>query len=391
MSHSQWARFFRFLVSSFCLVTSACVSDGEKQENADKKYTREDFYIESSFPVSELSADGQTVYTAYYNAQLWSYDFRIQKSQILLQFDKVIKSFSTRDYISSIIRSNDGQFLYLGVEQQPKNADKSNHEFYKFNIKTKQVEKIFEGESFGWKVCSISPDGTKMSFNVRPKDRYASALFVLDLKDVANGGSRKPIEIVPAESILDCGVFTADNLNYDFEKYITNSTSEIVRVNLKSKELKVISEKGKHIFYPVSYSEKNPQQLAISNSKSDFFNIYAFDSEKKVWTQKTFETWDIEQFFYLSENKLFFAIINQDGFSKLKIYKENFQFIQDVSIDLDRFSIEGIDDSEQNLLLRAYKSPLPPELFLYNWKTGKVAQITNFNKLQIPTSAFKKL
>ena len=118
--------------------------------------------------------------------------------------------------------------------------------------------------------------------------------------------------------------------------------------------------------------------------------MYVYDEAKQMPIQKTFENWDVTQFFYAEKQGLFFYIVNEDGSRKLKIATAEFKPLQNVNLGFDLFSIVAVDDSQENILLRAAKSPFPYELYHYNWKSGKFVRLTNFNKLKVPDNALVK-
>jgi dipeptidyl aminopeptidase/acylaminoacyl peptidase len=378
---------FSLLVWMFSL---GCASSSAVSGSPSKQYHREDFYPQDEFSVSDISPDGKTIYTAFSKAQVGALDIQSGKWTIILDFGKRMKFYTTRDFVTSVDSSSDGKYLYIGVGQRGRNKDRSHHELYQYEIASKETKKLVEGDSFNFRACSLSPDQKKLSFIDRTKNRYTSAIYMLDVAGEDNTSEAKAVRMVEDREIVDCGFFSSDNKSYYYSRYLTNSTSELVRVNVETMKEDVISRKGKYDIDSLPIKRNSTNFYAISNADSEFYNVYQYDLEKKNWNQKTFEDWDVKQFVQLDKHKLYFYFLDQDGFSKLKIADQYFKVLQEVKLDFDLFSAVAIDESQENFLIRAAKIPLPGQLYLYNWKTGSVVQVTNFNKINVPISILAK-
>ncbi|HEX5553612.1 MAG TPA: S9 family peptidase [Chitinophagaceae bacterium] len=178
---------------------------------------------------------------------------------------------------------------------------------------------------------------------------------------------------------LDVGAFSNSEKYLLLTKAITSSKNDLFLYDRESKEMKKISKDSANSnYYPLQFTNDNRSFYYLTNEGGEFTYVMKYNIFNNT-TEKIFETnWDV-MYMYLSYNEKYRVIgINQDGKNVLKIFdnKTN-QEIDFPEIKDGDIVGANISKNENNMCLTVGSSTSPNNLYVYNFHTKKLKQLTN--------------
>jgi dipeptidyl aminopeptidase/acylaminoacyl peptidase len=178
---------------------------------------------------------------------------------------------------------------------------------------------------------------------------------------------------------LNWGSLSDDEQWLTLTQNITTSSNRLFLMNLKSGERKEISDPEVSALYGASGFSKDAQKLYYtSNAKGEFAKLYSYDVASGEHAVEFETQWDV-MFSDLSEQGTYSVIaINEDG--KTNLILKNAKTGAPVDFpaipDGDVLGV-NISDSEQYMRLTVGSSKTPRNIFLYNFATKDLKQLTN--------------
>lgn len=177
--------------------------------------------------------------------------------------------------------------------------------------------------------------------------------------------------------------YNVNNISYNEQyilltKTITTDANEMYLFDVLSKQMKKISTDAAAAYIPASF-ELNDSAFYYTTSEGKEFTYLAKYNIGTGQKEKVFETnWDVA-YMYLSENGTYRVIgINEDGKNKVLL----FDHASGKRIDFPEIAdgdVQGVNISmsEKNMVLTVGSDKSPNNLWLYNFESQKLKQLTN--------------
>ncbi|MDB5221787.1 MAG: secreted prolyl oligopeptidase family protein [Chitinophagaceae bacterium] len=161
-------------------------------------------------------------------------------------------------------------------------------------------------------------------------------------------------------------------------KTITTDANEMYLYDAASKQMKKISADAEAAYSPAAFELNDSAFYYTTNEGKEFAYLVKYNIAGGQ-KEKVFETnWDVA-YMYLSENGKYRVIgINEDGRNKVLIFNhatgEQIKFPEVPDGDVQGVNISM---SEKNMILTVGSDKSPNNLWLYNFETQKLKQLTN--------------
>lgn len=159
---------------------------------------------------------------------------------------------------------------------------------------------------------------------------------------------------------------------------ITTNNSNMYLYDSESGESKLISEHGGDIQYsPQYFSLDDSKLIYLTDEGNEFMYIKSYDLETGETEVIQKEDWDV-MYTYLSKTGKYRVVgINNDARTEIKIYDAEDQPVQMTNLPEGDITGVNISDSEEQMAFYVSSSKSPRNLFLYNFKTKEVKQMTD--------------
>jgi dipeptidyl aminopeptidase/acylaminoacyl peptidase len=294
-----------------------------------------------------------------------------------------LKSGEQKQLTSSTDNAIFGQSYFPGDDRVIYTSDKGGNE----------ITHIFVRSNNGSAVDLIQDSTAKASFDGWSYDKknlyYTSNSRdkrFFDLFKVQIEGSSKEGNVYPSTQIyqntqgLDPTAISRDGRYVALSKSITTNNSDMYLLDTQSKKEKHLSaHEGNVQFTPLYFSGDGKKLFFLTDDGSEFTYLASYDiatgAKEKVEEAK----WDI-MYAYMSRNEKYRVVaINNDARTEIKIYDQS-DGNKLLKIDgLPDGDITGVNISDSEKLMTFYvtSSKSPANLFLYNFETKEVKQLTN--------------
>lgn len=196
--------------------------------------------------------------------------------------------------------------------------------------------------------------------------------------------SWKPDLIYKNDSGLSISVMSKSERYLALTKAITTDKNELYVFDRTSKTLKRISNDHEANWQPMAFDIKDSVLYYTSNDGSEFSFLvkYYLGSGK---TEKIYEDkWDVVDMTLSEHEKYYSVTVNEDGKNKVLL----FDYVTGKPVtfpdikDADILNVD-ISPTEKNLLLTVGSSTSPPNLYVYNFDTKQLKQLTTTLNKQI--------
>ena len=262
-----------------------------------------------------------------------------------------------------------------------------------------EITHIFVRNNDGTVIDLIKDPGAKAAFGGWSYDRrnlyYISNgrdKRFFDLHKIRIEGSPKEGNLYTSTQVyqnnqgLDVAAVSNDDRYIALTKTITTNNSDMYLLDTQSGQVKYLSQHtGDAQFQPQYFSLDGKNLLYLTDQGSEFNYLASYDIASGESTKVEEAPWDI-MFASLSRNGKYRVVaINNDARTEMKIYDE--------SNGGKPLSIEGlpegdvtnvnISDSEKQMSFYLSSSKSPANLFVYNFETKELKQLTNTMTEQI--------
>ncbi len=177
---------------------------------------------------------------------------------------------------------------------------------------------------------------------------------------------------------LNPGAISNNSRYIALNETITTNNSNMYLYDSETGETKLISEHEGDVQYSPQYFSLDDSKLYyLTDEGNEFMYIKSYDLVSGETQMVQQEDWDI-MYTYLSKTGKYRVVgINNDARTEIKIYGENDKQIE--VPDLPEGDITGVNisDSEQQMTFYVSSSKSPRNLYLYNFKTQEVKQLTD--------------
>lgn len=228
----------------------------------------------------------------------------------------------------------------------------------------------------GW-----SHDKKVLYYTSNSRDKRFFDLYKVQVEGSPKEGNLYPSSVVYQNTEgLDVGAISSDDRYIALGKTITTNNSEMYLLDTQSKKVKHLSpHEGDAQFNAQYFSLDGKKLYYLTDEGSEFTYLASYDiaTEKKEKVEEA--PWDI-MYAYLSQNGKYRVVaINNDARTEIKIYDES-NGGKRVQVDgLPEGDITGVNISDSEKLMSFYvsSSKSPANLFVYNFETKEVKQMTN--------------
>lgn len=228
---------------------------------------------------------------------------------------------------------------------------------------------------------SWSYDKKNLYYTSNSRDKRYFDLFKVQVDGSAKEGNIYPSVIVYQNTEgLDAAAMSRDDRYIALSKSITTNNSDMYLLDTQSKKLKHLSaHEGNVQFAPQYFSGDGKKLFYLTDDGSEYTYLASYDIATGEKAKVEEAPWDI-MYAYLSRNEKYRVVgINNDARTEIKIYDQS-DGNKLLKIDgLPEGDITGVNISDSEKLMTFYvsSSKSPANLFLYNFETKEVKQLTN--------------
>jgi dipeptidyl aminopeptidase/acylaminoacyl peptidase len=226
----------------------------------------------------------------------------------------------------------------------------------------------------GW-----SYDRKKMYYISNGRDKQFFDMYRVDISKSGEGQVYPSTQVYKNEKGLNVSAISTDDRYIALSESLTTNNSNMYVLDTQSGKLKLISDhKGDVQFNPQYFTLDGKQLVYLTDEGSEFAYLATYDltsGEKKKLEEAP---WDI-MYSYLSRNGKYRVVaVNNDARTEMKIYDQaSGQLIQIPNLPAGDITGVNISDSEKLMSFYVSSSQSPSNLFVYNFETKEVKQLTN--------------
>ncbi|MEZ4685155.1 MAG: hypothetical protein R3B47_03560 [Bacteroidia bacterium] len=325
-------------------------------------YTIEQFYASTSVGGGAFSPDEKKLLissdeTGIFN--LFEIDLASgEKSQLTYSTEE---SFRPLDYMPT------GEILYVA----DKGGDELNHIYLLQEDGSSRDLTPGEKEKAGF--GSWNADKTGFYYVSTRRDSRFFDLYVMHIGDWSSE------MLYENKEGLDAGSLSEDEQWLTLSQSVTTSSNRLFLLNRQSGEKTEISDPELDATWNATGFSKDGKTLFYtSNAHGEFTRLYGYNIESATHEVVYEANWDV-MFSYFSEKGTYRVIgVNEDGKTNLILLdaQSGRQLDFPEIPDGDVLAV-NISDSEQYMRLTVGSSKAPSNIYLYNFETKKLSQLTN--------------
>ena len=162
-------------------------------------------------------------------------------------------------------------------------------------------------------------------------------------------------------------------------KSITTNNNEMYLFDLELKEMKHLSEHEGDVQYsPMDFSIDNKNLFYLTNEGSEFTYLMKYDLETEERGKILETNWDVWYAYHSYNEKYRIVGINEDAKTKIQIYNlETSKDVEFPEFETGEITSVSISRSEKLMRLSVGGSKSPTNLYVYNFESGDLTQLTN--------------
>jgi dipeptidyl aminopeptidase/acylaminoacyl peptidase len=262
------------------------------------------------------------------------------------------------------------------VYTSDKGGNEINHLYVK-NLDGSIVDLISDSTSkagfAGW-----SFDQKKMYYVSNSRDKNFFDLYRIDISTAKEG------QVYPSTSVyknvkgLNVSAISNDDRYITLSETITTANSNMYLLDTQSGNLKLLSKHEGDIQYsPQYFSPDGKQLIYLTDEGSEFSYVASYDIETGQKKKIEEAPWDIMYSWLSRTGKYRIVAINNDARTEMKIYDSSGQLIQIPDLPAGDITDVNISNSEKLMSFYISSSQSPSNLFVYNFETKTLKQLTN--------------
>lgn len=306
-----------------------------------------------------------------------------KETGIFNAFEIDLKTSEKKQLTTSTDNAIFGQSYFPGDDRVIYTSDKGGNEITHIYVRNNNGSTIdliqdstAKAQFYGW-----SYDKKHMYYTSNSRDKRYFDLFKIQVQGSPKEGNVYPSTMVYQNTEgLDATAISNDDRYIALHKSITTNNSDMYLLDTQSKQTKHLSSHEGNVQYaPLYFSLDGKKLFYLTDEGSEYMYLASYDiatGEKKKIEEAP---WDI-MYAYLSRNGKYRVVaINNDARTEIKIYDESDGGKQ-IKVDgLPEGDITGVNISESEKLMSFYvsSSKSPANLFVYNFETKEVKQLTN--------------
>ena len=267
----------------------------------------------------------------------------------------------------------DNRFLYI--------SDRGGNEIshiYVQNPEGKVTDLISDSTAkavfYGW-----SYDRKKMYYASNSRDsRFFDLYQVKVASNEKEGQVYVPAQVYQNEKGLNVAAISNDDRYLALVESVTTNDGNMYLFDTQSGELKLLSSHtGSVQFSPQYFSLDGKQLIYLTDEGSEYMYLATYNIATGEHQMLENAPWDIS-YSYISKNGKYRVVaINNDAKTEMKIYDRTGNLIELPELPAGEITGVNISDSERLMSFYVSSSRNPSNLFLYNFETKEVKQLTN--------------
>lgn len=228
----------------------------------------------------------------------------------------------------------------------------------------------------GW-----SYDKKKMYYVSNSRDKRFFDLMRIQIDDGQEEENLYPSSILYQNNEgLDPAAISKDDRYIALSKTITTNNSDMYLLDTQTGKLKYLSQHQGNVQYaPQFFSLDGKKLYYLTDEGSEFMYLASYDIASGEKAKEEEAPWDIMSSYQSRTGKYRVVAINQDARTEIKIYDQGNggKPIEISGLPAGDITNVTISDSEKLMSFFVSDSKSPANLFLYNFDTKEVTQLTN--------------
>jgi dipeptidyl aminopeptidase/acylaminoacyl peptidase len=354
----------KILITLPVIYLFACNNAGKEEKIADvKQYSIEQFYKSTQVGGGSFSSDDSKLLVSSNESGIYNaYEIDIANGQKKALTSSVKESIFGNDYVP-------------GTKNVIYSADKGGNENdHLFLLKTDgTVKDLTPGEKEKASFTGWSRNNKYMYYTSNKRDPRFFDLYKMDTATWA------PVMLYKNQSGFDVGAISDDERYLALTQSITTSSTNLYLLDQNGSKLKKINtDSVESSNSPLQFSMDNKTLYYTTDEGSEY--QYAVKYDLAAGTKEKFYSanWDV-MYLYTSFNEKYRVVgVNEDGRNKLYIFDHKTGVPIDFpKIDNGDVQAVSISRSENKMRLTIGDSKSPNNIYVYNFDTKELKQLTN--------------
>jgi dipeptidyl aminopeptidase/acylaminoacyl peptidase len=227
----------------------------------------------------------------------------------------------------------------------------------------------------------MSYDNKKLYYTSNSRDKKFFDLMRIQIEGGEKEGNVYPSTMVYKNSEgLDAAAISNDDRYIALVKPITTNNNDMYLLDTQSGKLKHLSQHTGDIqFNPQYFSLDGKKLFYLTNDGSEFTYLSSYDIASGKQAKELEEPWDIAYSYQSRNGKFKVVAINNDARTQMKIFDQtnNNQLVEIQGLPPGDITNVNISDSEKLMSFYITSSQSPANLYVYNFETKEVKQLTN--------------
>jgi dipeptidyl aminopeptidase/acylaminoacyl peptidase len=229
---------------------------------------------------------------------------------------------------------------------------------------------------YGW-----SYDKKLMYYSANARDKNFFDLYKVDVSAAPKEGNVfASAMIYENKEGYDPAAISADGRYIALTKAITTNNNDMYLLDTQSKQMKHISQhEGDMSFSPQYFSLDGKTLFFLTDEGSEFAYLASYDIATGAKAKVEEAPWDIMFAYQSRTGKYRVVAINNDARTQVKIYDQTQgnKLLEIEGLPAGDVSGVNISDSEKLMTFYVSTSRSPQNLYLYNFETKAITQLTN--------------
>lgn len=331
-----------------------------------KTFSIEQFFSIRTISGFSISPDNKTIFyitNTTGTPQIWSVPIQGGTPKQISVWDNAVRSVSHNPKRNELLFQSDEN----GNEQT---------QIYSISSSGGDVKHLAGDNTSQTLFIDFTKDGNKILYCTNKRLQYNFDTFLLDL----NTGKEKLVVGFDKEAPTYGESMSSDGRYVAFTRMYGNINTDIILYDTKTSKLKNITEHdpGDDIFNSgCCFDNKDKGFYYITDEGRDFKGIKYYDIKKGTSKWVVSDDWDINNYKLSKDGKFMIYSMNKNG--NIAPYKLNLKSGKKEKLKLPKGNYSGLKlTKDGKKLVYLCDSPEnPSEIFTYDFKAGKITQVTD--------------
>lgn len=309
--------------------------------------------------------------------------FNSKETGIFNAFEIDLKTKEKKQLTSSADNAIFGQSYFPGDDRILYTSDKGGNEITHIFVRDNNgsIQDLIQDSTAKASFAGWSYDKKKLYYTSNSRDDRFFDLIRIQVDDTQKEENVYPSSIVyQNDEGLDATAISHDDRFIALSKSITTNNSEMYLLDTQSGNVKHLSKHAGNVqCAPQYFSQDDKKLYYLTDEGSEYSYLASYDilTGEKVKTEEA--PWDIMYAYQSHNGKYRVTAINNDARTEIKIYdeKNGGTPLKIEGLPMGDITNVNISDSEKLMSFYVTDSKSPANLFVYNFETKEVTQLTN--------------